>query len=261
MARTIESVLNQTSCDFEYIICDGKSTDKTVEIAESYRARFAEKGVDYIINSEKDKGIYDGMNTGIDLATGDYVYFLNAGDWFYSDDVVEKVVGYSVENSVPDVVFGNVANVERNVVGILKGRDDLYNGMTMCHQAVFASTTLMKERKYNLKYRIMADYDFLFGLKIDGKSFSYIDKTIAYFSVGGVSSIKPRAFVSDYLDIHKTKNKELGFFSKMRVYAATYKTTVAHKIKKAMPEKTWYWWSLKVKKKTKLNSETPESEN
>ena len=92
ISRTIESVLDQTSCDFEYIICDGKSADKTVEIAESYRARFAEKGVAYFVNSKKDKGIYDGMNNGIELATGDYVYFLNAGDWFYSNDVIEQIV-------------------------------------------------------------------------------------------------------------------------------------------------------------------------
>ena len=90
--KTIESVLNQTSDSFEYIICDGKSADKTVEIAKEYKNTFAEKGISYIINSEKNKGIYDGMNKGIDLATGDYIFFLNAGDWFYSDDVIENVV-------------------------------------------------------------------------------------------------------------------------------------------------------------------------
>ena len=91
IGKTIESVLNQTSNAIEYIICDGKSTDRTVERANSYKERFAKKGIEYIVNSEKDSGIYDGMNKGIDIATGDYIFFLNAGDWFYSDKIIEEI--------------------------------------------------------------------------------------------------------------------------------------------------------------------------
>ena len=170
--RTIESVLNQTSCDFEYIICDGKSTDKTVEIAKEYENAFLKKGICYIVNSEKDKGIYDGMNKGIDLATGDYIYFLNAGDWFYSGDVIEKVVIGAVMHEAPDVIYGDAAGVERGVINYICGDDaKLKEHMSICHQALFASLALAKEKKFDLKYRIAADYNFTLGLKMAGCSF------------------------------------------------------------------------------------------
>ena len=118
ISRTIESALNQTSSDFEYIICDGGSKDKTVEIARSYIGAFEKKGVKYIINSEKDKGIYDGLNKGIDLASEQYIYFLNAGDWFCSDNIVEKVL-----NSFPSPLSKSTSsfaslNSARNLLGV-----------------------------------------------------------------------------------------------------------------------------------------------
>lgn len=253
IARTIESVLKQTTCDFEYIICDGKSTDKTVKIAESYEEAFLNKGIDYIINSEKDNGIYYGMNKGIEMATGEYIYFLNSGDWFYSNDVIEKVVAYAIEKNSPDVVYGHVANVERNTVSILRGNDKaLYRYMSVCHQGVFASTALMQEHKFNIDYKIMADYDFLLGLKLAGKIFSQIDLVIAYFSVGGVSSVDAKGFIRDLLKIHEMRKSSLGALTKLRLRLGTYKTTVAIAIKAKMPLKLWYWWSIKVKKKTLL---------
>lgn len=253
--RTLKSVLDQISNDFEYIICDGKSTDRSVEIAESYKDAFAEKGVNYIINSEKDKGIYDGMNKGIDIASGEYIYFLNAGDWFYSDDVIKKVVDHINNNASYDVYYGNVATVERNVVQIVVGKEDLYNNMTMCHQAVFALTAHMKERKYNLDYKIMADYNFLLGLKVDGKKFLHIDETIAYFSVGGVSTVKPKKNLEDFFKIHESINHEITAKERKILYRNAYRSMISYKIKSIMPKKLWYWWSVKKKKKTLLNEE------
>ena len=255
IGRTIDSVLNQTSADFEYIICDGKSTDSSVKIAESYKDAFAAKGVDYIINSEKDKGIYDGMNKGIDIARGEYIYFLNAGDWFYSDDVIDKVINHINSNEFHDVIFGNVATVERNIVQIVEGKEDLYNNMTMCHQAVFVLTSHMKERKYNLDYKIMADYNFLLGLKVDGKNFLHIDETIAYFSVGGVSTVRPKRNLEDFFKIHESINHEITQKARRRLYYNAYRSMFSYKVKSAMPKKLWYWWSVKKKKKSILNED------
>ena len=80
--KTIESVLNQTYTDIEYIIIDGASKDKTVEIAESYRLSLEGKGITFNVYSEPDKGIYDAMNKGINKATGELVGLINSGDWY-----------------------------------------------------------------------------------------------------------------------------------------------------------------------------------
>lgn len=77
--KTIESVLNQTFCNYEYIVCDGGSTDGTLKIVESYRAAFENKKIRFIVHSEKDGGIYFGMNIGVRLSNGTYLNFLNCG--------------------------------------------------------------------------------------------------------------------------------------------------------------------------------------
>ncbi len=88
--KTIKSVLNQTYTPYEYLIIDGKSSDKTVEIIRKYSKHFEEKNITLKIVSEKDNGIYNAMNKGIDLAEGDFISFLNAGDW-YELDALENI--------------------------------------------------------------------------------------------------------------------------------------------------------------------------
>ena len=85
--KTITSVLNQSYLPFEYYIIDGKSGDKTVEKEKKYSVEFQNKGVKYTVISEKDSGIYNAMNKGIELATGDFISFLNAGDWYEIDSL------------------------------------------------------------------------------------------------------------------------------------------------------------------------------
>ena len=82
IARTIQSVLDQTAPPFEYNIVDGGSTDRTVEICNSYQQQFAEKGIRYQVVSERDHGIYDGMNKGIRRSSGDFIGIINADDWY-----------------------------------------------------------------------------------------------------------------------------------------------------------------------------------
>jgi glycosyltransferase involved in cell wall biosynthesis len=245
--RTIESVLNQTSCDFEYIICDGKSADKTVEIAKEYENAFQEKGISYIVNSEKDKGIYDGMNKGIDLATGDYVFFLNAGDWFYSDDVIGNVVSGAILHKVPDVVYGNAAGVERGVINFINGDDTrLKENMSICHQALFASAAVMKEKKFDLKYRIAADYNFALNLKMEGLSFVKLDITVAYFSSDGVSTTNIDGCFNEQADIRESYGIPVD---RKILKRSITKNKRAQKIKSLIPHKIWILWSSKIKKK------------
>lgn len=255
--RTIESVLNQTSCDFEYIICDGKSADKTVEIAKEYKNAFFEKGISYVVNSEKDKGIYDGMNKGIDLATGDYIFFLNAGDWFYDNEVISTVVEYATKNQPVDAIYGNLAPVLRNIVGVNYASDNLYTDMTIFHQAVFVSTILMKKYKFNTEYRISADYDVLLTLKDNGHTFKYVDKIISYFSPGGISTLKVRACLKEHFKVCASHGVKVN---KFKVTIKKHLNKLSYFIKMKMPRKLWYWWSIKIKKKTVLPDEMKDKQ-
>ena len=116
--KTIESVLNQTYTEVEYLIIDGASKDKTVEIAESYKDAFAEKGIDYKIFSEPDKGIYDAMNKGIAKATGELVGLINSGD-FYEPQMIETAVK-AFEEKPYDIFYGDINLIKDNGQIIVK---------------------------------------------------------------------------------------------------------------------------------------------
>ena len=107
LERTILSVLSQSYPNIEYILIDGASKDKTVEIIKQY-----ESGIASWI-SEPDKGLYDAMNKGLRRATGDYVWFLNAGDTLYTADTVQRIVASLKKKvSLPDVIYGETRIVE-----------------------------------------------------------------------------------------------------------------------------------------------------
>ena len=110
--KTIKSVLNQTYTPYEYLIIDGKSSDKTVEIIRKYSKHFEEKNITLKIVSEKDNGIYNAMNKGIDLAEGDFISFLNAGDW-YELDALENINKFYEEDSF-DLTYGGLHYVNPN---------------------------------------------------------------------------------------------------------------------------------------------------
>ena len=247
IAKTIESVLSQTSNDYEYIICDGKSTDKTVEIAQSYKEKFEQKGVKYIINSQKDKGIFDGMNKGIDLANGDYICFLNAGDRFYSNDVIEKIVKSATDGNSPDVIYGNVMCIERGVLFESKAKEELLTEhMSICHQATFVSLKLMKERKFDLKYTVAGDYNFLLGLKLDGFRFYGTDVIVAYYDMGGVSTKNVTKCYTEQALIKESYGIKVDY---SQLKKDIKKNKRAIKIKGLIPQKLWVFWSVRIKKK------------
>lgn len=158
---TIQSVIAQTYHHVEYIIVDGASKDRTLSIINRYRDRIA------TIVSEPDKGLYDAMNKGLRLATGDYVCFLNAGDSFHEDDTLQQMVHTLRElTELPDVLYGEteLVDAEGHFVRMrrLQAPEHLTwrsfrHGMLVCHQAFFAKRTLAEP--YDLSYRFSADFD------------------------------------------------------------------------------------------------------
>lgn len=158
---TIQSVITQTYKNVEYIIVDGKSTDGTMDIVNRYREHI------HTIVSEPDKGLYDAMNKGIALATGDYLCFLNAGDELHEDDTLQLIVhSLNGEKELPDVIYGETAIVDEEGHFLRMRRlstpehltwKSFQHGMLVCHQAFMPRRDLAV--KYNLKYRFSADFD------------------------------------------------------------------------------------------------------
>lgn len=157
---TLKSVAEQTYPHIEYILVDGASTDDTLRIAEQYRSYI------HTIVSEPDKGIYDAMNKGIALATGDYLCFLNAGDSLHTPETLEKMVSSLPSDSLPDVLYGETALVDLNRRFLRMRRlsapetlnwKSFRRGMLVCHQAFFAKRSLAEP--YDLQYRFSSDFD------------------------------------------------------------------------------------------------------
>jgi glycosyltransferase involved in cell wall biosynthesis len=158
--RTLQSVFSQTYRNIEYIIIDGGSKDKTLEIIQHYSNKVA------ILISEPDKGLYDAMNKGLFKATGDYVCFLNSGDILYSSNTLEDIFGKL--DYLPDVVYGEttIIDTDGNELGLrrLKAPEQLTwesfkDGMLVCHQSVYVKRSIAEP--YNLKYKISADYEWV----------------------------------------------------------------------------------------------------
>ncbi|MBR0533521.1 MAG: glycosyltransferase [Bacteroidales bacterium] len=159
--RTLRSVTGQTWTDKEYIIVDGASKDSTLEIISRYR-----DNIDILV-SEPDKGLYDAMNKGLKLATGDYVLFMNAGDRFHEDTTLEQIAAQVQKlDKLPGVIYGNTAltNMAGEIYGMRRLNPPEHldwksfkNGMLVCHQAFYARRDIAEP--YDLRYRFSADVD------------------------------------------------------------------------------------------------------
>ncbi|WP_353721891.1 glycosyltransferase family 2 protein [Dyadobacter sp. 676] len=182
LENAIKSVVNQTYGNIEYIVLDGLSTDGTLDIIRKYDDRIA------LWKSESDRGIFDAMNKGLDLATGDWVYFLGCDDVLASPTIIEEVVA---EFTRPDgIYYGNT---------YLKKSNQIYTGKVskwnialrnISHQAIFYPKSIYKEKKYNLEYKLTADH--IYNLELYSRhaaQFFYMPKLISLYNDLGMSSV------------------------------------------------------------------------
>ena len=186
--QTINSLIEQEKCDFEYIIVDGNSTDRTHDILSSFRTN-----IDTLI-IESDNGVYDAFNKGIQHAAGNIIYFLNSGDFLF-DKMVLHDISNTFQQTEADLVYGNI--VYCNEYGIperTSGRiitDDMANtGITAYHPSTFVKKCLFdKFGHFRLDYKIASDYDFLLRCFLDSNLKKvYVDRNITHFRQGGLSS-------------------------------------------------------------------------
>lgn len=185
--QTILSVINQTYSNIEYIIIDGYSSDNTVDIIKKYQDLIA-----YWI-SEEDSGIYNAMNKGINLATGDYIQFLGSDDSLVSNDIIEKIVYNIKKYKYPDVLSTPVWAVEEKsryerLMNNNISLENIKKGMMLPHQGIFLKTSIMKEYKFNEVYKISSDFELILKCVVNNKRFTFIDIPTVFFSIGGVSS-------------------------------------------------------------------------
>lgn len=186
--NAVQSVLSQTYEDIEYIIIDGNSHDKTLDVVNKYRDRISK------IVSEKDNGIYDAMNKGIKIAKGDVLYFLNSDDKLYDEDVVSNIVKIFLQNPDAGIVYGNVkqislyegAKVIKHPITISKKEDFLKQ--SIFHQSIFTKKWVFEEvGVFHPAYKIYADYDWLLRAFSRSIKMVFVNRNIAFYDLQGMS--------------------------------------------------------------------------
>lgn len=189
IARTIESVLSQTHNEIEYLIIDGKSADKTVEIAESYRQALEAKGIAYTIVSEPDGGIYDAMNKGIRLATGDIIGLLNSDDT-YEPEALQTVAETFAQTNC-ELMFADVRIHKPDGSSFIKKARlrRFETSRDWNHPTTFVRGDIYKANPFR-NLGIHDDYGFFLQMKRQGRKIVTVNKVLANFRMGGASNKK-----------------------------------------------------------------------
>ena len=209
IARTIESVMSQTYNDIEYIIIDGASKDDTVKICEGYLEKFnAQPGRTMRIISEPDRGMYDALNKGARLASGEIVGQINADD-FYEPDAVETMAGL-YEKEHYDLAWGSLRVIKPDSSFIKHAKlprfSFFWSTTHWCHPASFSRREVLLECPYPLT-NWHDDFDYATRLYVEGRKLFTIDKIISNFTIGGYSTKKDfgalKKRIDDIYGIHR----------------------------------------------------------
>lgn len=225
---TLDSVFSQDYPHVEHLIVDGASNDDTVAMAQSYKSKNDASGGGHVvvISSEPDKGLYDAMNKGLQLATGDYVLFLNAGDCLAAPDTLSRVAGAATVGDgeqLPVVIYGDtdVYDADGRYVGPrhLSVPEHLTwrsfrRGMLVCHQAFYALREVAAVEPYNLDYRLSADVDWCIRVmrrgETEGRSLKNVHGVVCHYLEGGMSIQNHRASLKERFHIMRS---HYGLFS------------------------------------------------
>ncbi len=189
LRSTLEAVLNQSVAPYEYLIIDGNSDDDTLVIAKDMQKTFRSKGINYRIISEPDNGIYDAMNKGVDLATGDFIVFSNAGDYLDIDAV--KLFQETYDKTKYDFAYGSIRYIGGKTL-IKKSRLDtiMVSSRNWNHPSSIVRKELYKGNAFNLNYKIYADFEWYLKIR-KRKDIKIVilpgNRVVSNFLVGGAS--------------------------------------------------------------------------
>ena len=217
LQRTLDSVARQTYPHIEHLIVDGQSKDDTVAIAHRYQqaSRHA-----VTVLSEPDKGLYDAMNKGLRMATGDYIVYLNAGDMLYADDTIAVVARCAEAEGRPAVIYGDTAITDAGGHFLRMRRHrppeqlswrSFKKGMLVCHQAFYARLDIARDIPYDLQYRHSADVDWCIRVMHEAErrkqKLANTRQVLANFEEGGDSKQNHR---SSLLERYQVMSRHYG---------------------------------------------------
>ena len=218
LQKTIDSVVSQTFKDFEWIVIDGGSTDGSKELIKRYADHFA-----YWV-SEPDKGIYNAMNKGIKVAKGEYLQFLNSGDWLCNETALERsfMHGFTSDIAYGDLWFCNGETKEKYRYPNKLTLKFLYD-FSLGHCASFIRKEVIENELYNENFKIVSDWEFFLKQAFKNKTFEHIDEDVSCFDTNGLSSkneqllllerdrvikeIFPTMLVRDYMSMNEMEAK------------------------------------------------------
>jgi len=182
--ETILSVLNQTYSNVEYIIIDGASTDGTLEIIKKY-----EKYIDLWV-SEPDGGIFYAYNKAVDLVTGKWVEILNSGDYLYNSTVLAEI--FAGKKPVGDGVYGNMVGCVNGRKALVEAHEDVrekaWQGMRLIHETLFVKAEIIKKFRFDTRYRVSGDGDFVLKCISGGYNFKKLNVTVFETPAQGFSA-------------------------------------------------------------------------
>lgn len=225
LARTVDSVMQQRYREVEHIIVDGASADGTKDMAEDYKKRSDAAANGHVVRiiSEPDRGLYDAMNKGLGMATGDYICFLNAGDFFPDGSTLTTICANArleerqkSGDGMPAVLYGDTDLVDNSGQYIRRRRltppeqltwRSFMHGMLVCHQAFYASLEIARDTPYDLRYRHSADVDWCIRIMKKaaqrGLPLVNVHATIACYQREGLSTKHHRASLIERFDVMK----------------------------------------------------------
>ncbi len=240
--RTIKSVISQECDELEYIVIDGGSDDGTVDTIRKYEAYIS------YWRSEPDHGIYDAMNKGLTVVTGDVVAFLNSDDW-YEENTLKTVTEQFNEET--DVLCGQVKAYKKGqLIGIEPGRKiscgELFLGMCYCHQAIFARRQVFEQYGYfDTRYRIAADYDWFLNLYGNGIRIKVVDFVLANYNKAGISNKQLEIVFSEFYEIGRKALSQNKYMSEEEKRICifrqreNYKSNMAYAVMNTVLESTF----------------------
>lgn len=223
--RTLQSVLCQSYTNYEYIIIDGMSDDDTINIVKSYKEKF--QGRMHIV-SEPDNGIYDAMNKGIRMASGDLIGIVNSDDYYETDAIETMVEEYAKTKEKYAVLYGIQRNYDgtREISSVLYHHDYLKKQM-ITHPTCFVTKAVYEDfGVFNTEYKSSADYEFMLRVHADNRvKFFPIYKIISNFQIGGMSASQVgyrETLALQYKYMGLSRGRYIGRVIKSRIHEIIY---------------------------------------
>jgi len=208
----LDSIVSQQLSDYEVLIMDGASLDETAIIVKEYSRRTE----NIYWHSEKDNGIYDAMNKGIQQSKGEWLFFLGSDDSLYDSNVFSDMRSIMVENPASKFIYGNV---HTSVNAVQKYENYTYvnlSNLNICHQCIFYHRSLFDNLKYNTKYKMCADWDFNLKVFKNSNHPLYVDRIISNYHLLGTSTEwhNNKEYLKFFADHRRLilKHKGLGYF-------------------------------------------------